>query len=305
MDLSQMCAIGKDVTMTPNKSVIINSQKWNSILKHLNRNEEAIQQSEQEKKYKEYLKEGSAEMTCKWMNSIEKTRENKAIERQKREAEKIIEGKYNSSRCNGINYESFSGERRFKELKENDEKARLEQVAKAQQMMNRLRIGTRELESAALLSEVLKGRELQCNFNADLNKSMSERKKKEAEQLQIQSVIAIEEQQRQMMEAKKRTDDYKNEVYRMAKDEAKRKMETSRRQTEYEKRMREQADKELQAQIERERAILQRKKEAMRKNALEAMKMVEQRRLRKYMFYLLPGTQMLWDLIEECTLHIV
>lgn len=134
---------------------------------------------------------------------------------------------------------------------------------------------------------------------------MSERKKKEAEQLQIQSVIAIEEQQRQMMEAKKRTDDYKNEVYRMAKDEAKRKMETSRRQTEYEKRMREQADKELQAQIERERAILQRKKEAMRKNALEAMKMVEQRRLRKYMFYLLPGTQMLWDLIEECTLHIV
>lgn len=93
MDLSQMCATGKDVTMTPNKSVIINSQKWNSILKHLNRNEEAIQQSEQEKKYKEYLKEGSAEMTCKWMNSIEKTRENKAIERQKREAEKIIEGK--------------------------------------------------------------------------------------------------------------------------------------------------------------------------------------------------------------------
>lgn len=266
MDLSQMCTTGKDVTMTPNKSVIINSQKWNSILKHLNRNEEAIQQSEQEKKYKEYLKEGSAEMTCKWMNSIEKTRENKAIERQKREAEKIIEG-----------------ERRFKELKENDEKARLEQVAKAQQMMNRLRIGTRDLESAALLSEVLKGRELQCNLNADLNKSMSERKKKEAEQLQIQSVIAIEEQQRQMMEAKKRTDDYKNEVYRMAKDEAKRKMETSRRQTEYEKRMREQADKELQAQIERERAILQRKKEAMRKNALEAMKMVEQRRLRDKM----------------------
>lgn len=74
------------------KGIVLNSDKWNNIIKHLHRGENETQASEQELKYKEYLRESSKAMTSTWENSLEKIRERKDAERERQAHEKVVEG---------------------------------------------------------------------------------------------------------------------------------------------------------------------------------------------------------------------
>lgn len=75
------------------KSVILNSDRWNSILKHLDHGKDVSVQDEETRRYNEYLRNESRAMTKNWENSLEKIRERKNIEKARLENEKILEGK--------------------------------------------------------------------------------------------------------------------------------------------------------------------------------------------------------------------
>lgn len=75
------------------KTVVLNGTKWNGILQHLHRGEKEELESNQERQYKEYLREKSRAMTITWDNSIVKLREKKIAERERIDQEKILDGK--------------------------------------------------------------------------------------------------------------------------------------------------------------------------------------------------------------------
>lgn len=157
----------------------------------------------------------------------------------------------------------------------------MEHVNKAQNLIRRLKVGPKQLDRAYVLSEVLRGQEIQRNINAEMEKNRKEKEQAEGKEILKQAEQWLLEQQTTNCDAKKRNDEYKHEIYEYVQEHERSRAEKAKKRSEAERQVREQADKELKQQIEKERAILQRKKEAMRRNALEAMRMAEQRRLRK------------------------
>lgn len=85
---SELCGPAK----IPGRALVLNRQRYQSILKHLHRGEDAIELAEQEKHYRNYLKEASRAMTNQWENSFERIRDRKTQEFMKREQDKIIDG---------------------------------------------------------------------------------------------------------------------------------------------------------------------------------------------------------------------
>lgn len=162
----------------------------------------------------------------------------------------------------------------------NDEKLRMDHVKKAHDLMNRFKEGPRQLESATILSEVLKGRDVQRSLNREMDTIAKGKHLQQGQEIIEQAYQWIEDQNRKMSEKKQQTDKFKRDLNNMVKENQKHQKEVNLKREELHKKKRDAADQELQEQIEREQAILQRKKELRRKNALEAMRMTEQRRLR-------------------------
>lgn len=74
------------------KAMVLNNDQWHNIIKHLHRGEKEARASDQELKYKEYLRDSSKAMTSTWENSLEKIRERKDAERERQALEKVAEG---------------------------------------------------------------------------------------------------------------------------------------------------------------------------------------------------------------------
>lgn len=165
--------------------------------------------------------------------------------------------------------------------KENDELARREKILKAQQLIEKLKPGPRELQSAALHSEVLRARNVQRNINEEFEKAIKQNEIDEKKNCEQQAMPWIQEEQQRMAERQKRNNSYKQELLQTINDSSKQRSEYKKQLIKEQQAAREAVDQEIKAQIEKEKAIMEKKRAALRKNALEAMKMVEQRRMRK------------------------
>lgn len=75
------------------QTVVLNPQRWNSILQHLHRGEDEQMANDAENQYREYLRKESKAMTQKWDNSVEAIRKKRLEEKAKINQEKILEGK--------------------------------------------------------------------------------------------------------------------------------------------------------------------------------------------------------------------
>lgn len=163
----------------------------------------------------------------------------------------------------------------------------MEHNAKARKAMQHLKIGPRNLDSAFILCDVLKTRELQCQMNNDWNTFKKEKRLQEGRETIQQAEQWCQQHRQKILEKRKSTDIYKKELNNYIKEEQQRKANLARKTAEEEQKYRQDAENELKEQLERERLMLQRKKESMRRNALEAMKMAEERRLSKFIYLFL------------------
>lgn len=245
------------------KTIVIEKQKWDGILRHLNKNKDDELLKEKTRAHLDYLKNESKAMTTNWINSKEALIKQKAEDDLKKQKMKIEES-----------------ERRYKELMKNDENAVQENLKKSQNLITRLKPNIKQLESAAVLCEVLKTREIQCSLNNDIKKSEDERRFKENNETQMQSQQTLCDQILKSNEKLIRRNEYKNDLRNFNIEKQKEQNELMAKQVASCKFERELAEKELKAQIERERAYLEKKRAIQRQNALEAMKMAEQRRKR-------------------------
>lgn len=177
----------------------------------------------------------------------------------------------------------FTGEGRFKKLKEDDNAKRIEQIEAAQDSIKRLKIGPRSLDTAFMLADVLTTRQQQCQQNADMAQIQRENKFAEGLEAQAQAEHWREDHKVNLLQKKGRTDMYKKELREHIKSEDNRRQIETKKTIEMERQHRVSAERDLTAQLEKERAMLQRKKDFQRQNALEAMRMAEERRLRKFL----------------------
>lgn len=171
-------------------------------------------------------------------------------------------------------------------IKENDELVRREKIAQAEALIQKLKPGPRDLQSAAMLSEVLKCRNIQRSIQSEFENAEKVRVEKENIRQTNEILPWMMDDNRRSKDFRKNRDNYKQEILKNIQDKERDKHDSYRKNLSFEKAMRERTENHHKTQIEKEREILQRKREALRKNALEAMQMVEQRRLRMHFFYL-------------------
>ncbi|XP_011191698.2 trichohyalin [Zeugodacus cucurbitae] len=264
---------GKEAAIEPpkvnnKKPIVLSSQRFNKLLNNANQTDKlrAQKELEEEQKYKEYLKEGSDQLVAHFKGNIQRTQDEKLAEIKAHMEEKFTKMQEN-----------------FHKTKENEERKRSEKLAKAQNLIEQLKQGPKQLHSAALQSEVLRARNVQRNINKEFERAIKQQECMDKMACQQQALGFMEEDIQRQVERNQAMDVYKKEMLQTIN-------ETTKQRTEYKKQLikeqqaaREAMDQEIKAQIEKEKAIMEKKRAALRKNALEAMKMVEQRRLRERM----------------------
>lgn len=169
----------------------------------------------------------------------------------------------------------------YQKIKEKDEEIRRQKIAKAEELIQQLKPGPKTLQSASMQSEVLKVCAAQRELNEEIDKTLRKNKISEACHYERQIMPFIEEEQIRMADRQKRNNQYKAELLYTINENSVRRGEQSKQLVREQQVARDEMDQEIKAQIERERALQDKKRETLRRNAVEAMKMVEQRRLSK------------------------
>lgn len=246
------------------KSIVLHQKEWNGILQHLKRGEDVKIVEEADRQYKQYLFEGSRAMTDKWENSLKATIKARDDERLKMERRKIDDAA-----------------ERFRKLKESDEMKRFEDNMKANEQMQKLKMGSRLLESAYATSECVQVRDLQRQANAKAAKMKRESFLAMGREANAQDQQYAEQQKLIMLETRRKNDNYKKELREFIEKKERENVELKTAQCEEERLEHSRMDSDLAAQLSKERRVLEKKKEAKRIVALEAMQLAEKRRIRK------------------------
>uniref|UniRef100_A0A1I8NCJ4 Trichohyalin-plectin-homology domain-containing protein n=1 Tax=Musca domestica TaxID=7370 RepID=A0A1I8NCJ4_MUSDO len=247
------------------KPVVLSSQRFNKIVNNATAMDKskARQKFDEEKKLVEQLKEENDKMVAKFKGNMQRTQEQK-MQQIKDDLEKKTKDAKES----------------FEQTKENEAQKRREKIAKAQQLIEKLKPGPRQLHTAVLQSEVLRARNVQREINEEFKKAVIKQEREEKMLCQGQAMSWINEEQQRLKDKQKNTNLYKEELLQTINENQKVRTDQRKQQLKEQLASREIYDSELKAHLEREKALMEKKREAQRKNALEAMKMVEQRRMR-------------------------
>lgn len=157
----------------------------------------------------------------------------------------------------------------------------MEHILQAQDTIYKSKIGSRQLESAYTLCETLHIRGKQCIERAKFSNYKKEADEAQAKEQILQQDQWDQEHTRKAIESKKRKDGYKRQLFEQMNENEMRQKDANQKRITQEIHERETAEQDIKSQMEKERLVLEKKKEAMRKNALEAMRIAEQRRLSK------------------------
>ncbi|XP_050070339.1 trichohyalin [Anopheles maculipalpis] len=248
-----------------NKAVILSSAKWEQMWKKVTNPAEKETEvlCQQEREFREYLKNGSKKMTSTWENTVQNIRDKKEAERLRRDKAKVEED-----------------QRHYRELKAADEIKRKELIQKAEDLIQKDKVGPRVLESASKFCEVLKGREMQRQFRLEQEQMQQLRKQSIDTQTLSQANHWLKSHGDRLLEDRQRFDNYKREL----KETMIRNQQLQRQRKQdliaEEQQSLEVIESEMRRQQERDRKALEESKEMRRMNALEAIRMAEDRRTR-------------------------
>lgn len=137
------------------------------------------------------------------------------------------------------------------------------------------------MNSAAMQSEVLRVRNVQLKVKDDFQKALKKYECQKEKQCSGQGIAVLGTEAERIEEKQKATEQYKRDLQQTIHQNQVRKLEQRKQTLREERAAREAIELEIKAQIEREKALMEKKRLALRKNAVEAMRIVEQRRLRK------------------------
>uniref|UniRef100_A0A1A9ZAZ4 Trichohyalin-plectin-homology domain-containing protein n=1 Tax=Glossina pallidipes TaxID=7398 RepID=A0A1A9ZAZ4_GLOPL len=254
--------------LNKNKPIVLSSQRYNKITNNAFKSDKikAQQKAEEEHNHREYLKAGNDQLVAHFKGNMQRTQEKKMQEMKEQMEKKEQQVKES-----------------YEQAKENAAQKRSEKIAKAQQMLERLKPGPRELHSAVLQSEVLRARNIQRSINEEFKKAIKLQESETQKRCENQGMSWINDEQRRLAERQKNTNSYKQELLQTISENQRQKAEQKKQIIREQQAARDNIDSEMKAQIAKEKAIMEKKKALLRKNALEAMKMVEQRRLRDRM----------------------
>ncbi|XP_058116682.1 trichohyalin-like [Anopheles ziemanni] len=248
-----------------NQAVLLSSAKWEQMWKKVTNptDKETEVLCQQEREFREYLKNGSKKMTSTWENTVQNIRDKKEAERLRRDKAKVEED-----------------QRYYRELKAADEIKRKELIQKAEDLIQKDKVGPRVLESAAKFCEVLRGRELQRQFRHDQDRMQQVRKQSVDQQTTALGNHWLKSHGERLLEDRQRFDDYKRELKQtmVANQQAARQRKQDLIAEELASL--EVIESEMRAQQERERQAQEASKEMRRLSALEAIRMAEDRRTR-------------------------
>lgn len=154
-------------------------------------------------------------------------------------------------------------------------------MARAHYIVEKLKPGVRELNSAAMQSEVLRVRNMQRKIKDDFQKTIKKFDCEKEKQCSEQGIAVLGTEAERVEQKQKATEQYKRELLQTINNNQLRKIEERKQTIREQRAAREAIDQEIKDQIEKEKALMEKKKQTLRMNAIEAMRIGEQRRLRK------------------------
>ncbi|XP_075157085.1 uncharacterized protein LOC142230334 [Haematobia irritans] len=249
------------------KPLVLSSQRYNKIVTNAIPMEKLkTKQQLEEQKYQEQLKIENDKLVAQFEGNMQSTKEEK-IQQLKEQLDKKTQQAKES----------------YEQTKENEAQKRQEKIAKAQKLIEKLKPGPRDLRTAALQSEVLRARNVQREINEEFKKAIKQQECEMKMMCHGQAMSWIQDGQQRLTERQKNENLYKKELLQTIGENQKIRSEQKKQEMKEQQVARQTTDAEIKAQMEKEMAIMEKKREELRKNALEAMKMTEQRRLREQM----------------------
>lgn len=256
------------LTSTPNnakKSLMLNDSQWNDITRHLTRAEDPkkVKQMKDEEDYQAYLREGSQVMTQKWNNTIEKLVQKKNVDRAKVHRDKVAHG-----------------DRLYTEFREQDRKTQKELIAYAESLLRNLKAGPQQLESAYALTQVTEQQRLQREQRAESLRMEEMRNLTDGVKRIQQAEQWIQGQVDHMRRNAMRCGEYKKTLVRDIEEREKQRDTLNKKMTDEERAENEANKKQLNEILAKEMAVVEQKREQIRKNAMDSMRMARQRLLK-------------------------
>ncbi|XP_037938117.1 trichohyalin-like [Teleopsis dalmanni] len=254
-------------TLCARNTIILSANRYDKIRKNITKYEVFEKELEEEKKYSEYLKEGSDKLVAKFGGNYVQTTDQALKQKELLEAQ--AEERLRQSQ---LMYEAVL-------IKE--EEQRKKKVEEAKEVLEKMRNGPRELRGAALHSEVLRCRNVQMAINKEFEKAVKKQECADMVNIDKHGMAFIQEEQQRMANNATATNNYKRELIDAINEKCKARVEERKQAIRDFQEETKIIQNELKNQVDKEKAAMERKRAILRQNALEAMKMVEQRRQRE------------------------
>ncbi|XP_059612797.1 trichohyalin [Phlebotomus argentipes] len=227
----------------------------NTAVKNVNE-EEYKQAMERENKYRNYLREESQKLRAKWQESaanVEKLRANGTS------SDKILE-------------KSTKSEKMYKKFANMSAEERQRAIREVEEIIWRDTAKPRELQSAALLGEVLKMQAEQRQQMRQVRMLSLEQKTQTARELLMQSQQWCDRQRQRTFDERKRAAEYKKDLQRLIEERDALRRHEREQQLRLEQTIGKINDKEWTEQKNKSEMDLKRKKNLIHRHALEAIK---------------------------------
>ncbi|KAM8708948.1 hypothetical protein ACLKA7_015852 [Drosophila subpalustris] len=263
----------RQVTIREKPPLVISLQRYGRLQWNANQlaREKQLQRQQQQQKYEEQLRLGGEELLRRFAGrKLCQTQQQQCFSAQRRQKEELEEIKQHSQ-------EASLAERREERRQQ---RARIE---KAQQLLEQLRPGPRELLCAKLQSEVMRGINAQRQLQSQFAAAAAERRSLDKRIYNEQVLNGLEEVQLRHSEHRRQLGEHKRELFQSIKQRQEEREAAKAKELEIARQERQRNEQQLKDQLDKERAAQAHKLQQRREHALAALVATEQRRQRLQM----------------------
>jgi len=263
----------RQVTIREKPPLVISLQRYGRLQWNANQlaREKQLQRQQQQQRYEEQLRLGGEEL-LRWFagRKLCRTQQEQCFSAQRRQKQEQEQTKQSSQ-------EASLAEQR------EEQRRQRERIEKAQQLLEQLRPGPRELLCAKLQSEVMRAvnvqRHLQSQFAAAAQQQRTLDKRIYGEQV----LNGLEEAQMRHCEQRRQLGEHKRELLQSIKQRQEERNAAKAKELEIAHQERQRNEQQLKEQLDKERATQAHKLQLRREHALAALEATEQRQQRLQM----------------------
>ncbi|XP_034480765.1 trichohyalin [Drosophila innubila] len=263
----------RQVTIREKPPLVISLQRYGRLQWNANQlaREKQLHRQQQQQRYEEQLRLGGEELLRQFAGrKLCRTQQEQCFSAQRRQKQEQEQTKQSSQ-------EASLAEQR------EEQRRQRERIEKAQQLLEQLRPGPRELLCAKLQSEVMRGVNVQRQLQSQIAAAAEQQRTLDKRIYGEQVLNGLEEAQMRHCEQRRQLGEHKRDLLQSIKQRQEERNAAKAKELEIAQQERQRNEQQLKEQLDKERAAQAHKLQQRREHALAALEATEQRQQRLQM----------------------